>query len=158
MLDRRALLDRGVPTLSAIFAAPVPFNPPFPGQADSVKRLSLAIRLLLAACLLGATFNHVRAIVDCGLLCDYGLAAALPSRLYWTSLTVLDPLAAALLLVRPRAGLLLTLAIIVSDVLHNTYYVASANQWGNPFYLAQVGFLVLVTATAPLAWRGVPRA
>ncbi len=126
-------------------------------QTDSVTRLPLAIRLLFAVCLLGATYNHVRADLDCGLLCSYGFNAPLPSRLYWASLTVLDPLAAALLFVRPRAGLVLTVAIIASDVAHNTYYVVSAGQWANPFYLSQVGFLVLVAATAPCAWRGLPR-
>jgi hypothetical protein len=122
-----------------------------------VTRLSLALRLLFAACLLGATVNHVRADIDCGLLCGYGFDAALPSRIYWSSLTVLDPLAAALLLVRPRAGLWLTFVVIASDVLHNSYYVALANEWTNPFYLSQVGFLVLAAATAPLAWKGLPQ-
>ena len=122
-----------------------------------MTRLSLALRLLFAACLLGATYNHVRADIDCGLLCGYGFDAALPSRIYWSSLTLLDPLAAVLLLIRPRTGLVLTGLVIASDVLHNSYYVASANQWTNPFYLSQVGYLVLVAAAAPVAWKGLPR-
>jgi hypothetical protein len=122
-----------------------------------VKRLSLALRLVFAACLLGATVNHVRADIDCGLLCGYGFDAALPSRIYWSALTVLNPLAALLLLLRPRAGLVLTFLIIASDVLNNSYYVASAHQWTNPFYLSQVGFLMLVAASAPLAWKGLPQ-
>ncbi len=40
---------------------------------------------------------------------------------YWTALTLLDPLAAVLLICARRAGLLLALAIMVSDVAVNSY-------------------------------------
>jgi len=36
--------------------------------------------------------------------------------LFWTSLAVLDPLGALLLNIRPRAGIALTLAIMVADL------------------------------------------
>lgn len=122
-----------------------------------MPRASLAIRMLFAACLLGATYNHVVAVIEHGWLWDYGYGAAAStfSKLYWSALTLLDPLAAALLFVRPRAGVWLTLLIIVSDVLHNTWYVATHGQWSAPFYLAQVGFLILVSCLAPVALRGI---
>jgi len=60
------------------------------------------------------------------------------------------------LFVKPRAGISLTVAIIVSDVIHNTYYVAANNQWLAPFYLAQIGFLVIVLGLAPVAARAAP--
>jgi hypothetical protein len=122
-----------------------------------MKRTSFAIRVLFAVCLLGAAFNHARADIEHGLLWDYGFGneALFASRIYWSALTVLDPLAAILLFVRPRAGIGLTVLIIVSDVIHNTYYVAVSDQWTNPFYLSQVGFLVLVFALSPIAWRGL---
>jgi hypothetical protein len=121
-------------------------------------RASIVIRTLFAVCLLAATFNHARAILQHGVLWDYGYGSkiALTSRLYWTVLTILDPLAAVLLFVKPRAGIWLTVAIIVSDVIHNTYYVAANDQWLAPFYLAQVGFLVIVLGLAPLAARAAP--
>jgi hypothetical protein len=118
-------------------------------------RASIVIRILFALCLLAATFNHARAIVQHGLLWDYGYGSeiTLTSKVYWDALTILDPLAAMLLFVKPRAGLSLTAAIMVSDVVHNTYYVAMNDQWLEPFYLAQVGFLVVVLGLAPIAAR-----
>jgi hypothetical protein len=116
-------------------------------------RASIVIRTLFAACLLAATFNHARAILEHGVLWDYGYGnkIALTSKLYWALLTILDPLAAVLLFVKPKAGIWLTVAIIVSDVIHNTYYVATNDQWLAPFYLAQVAFLVMVLGLAPIA-------
>ena len=121
-------------------------------------RASIVIRTLFAVCLLAATFNHAHAILQHGVLWDYGYGSkiSLISRLYWAVLTILDPLAAVLLFVKPRAGIWLTVAIIVSDVIHNTYYVAANDQWFAPFYLAQVGFLVIVLGLAPIAAKAVP--
>jgi hypothetical protein len=121
-------------------------------------RVSIAIRSLFGLCLLAATFNHAYAILQHGMLWDYGYGSgiALTSRAYWDVLTILDPLAVVLLFVKPRAGIWLTVAIIVSDVMHNTYYVATYHQWLAPFYLAQVGFLVIVLGLAPVAARAVP--
>src|ERR1700710_589696 len=121
-------------------------------------RASIVIRALFALCLLAATFNHARAILQHGVLWDYGYGRkiALTSQVYWAAPTIVDPLSAVLLFVKPRAGIWLTVAIIVSDVIHNTYYVAANNQWLAPFYLAQVGFLVIVLGLAPVAARAVP--
>lgn len=120
-------------------------------------RASIVIRTLFALCLLAATFNHARAILQHGVLWDYGYGSkiVLASKVYWAVLTILDPLAAVLLFVKPRAGIWLTVAIIVSDVIHNTYYAAANDQWLAPFYLAQVGFLVIVLGLAPVAVRAV---
>lgn len=41
------------------------------------------------------------------------------SILFWDSLTFLDPIAAVLLISRPKAGIWMTAIIIVADVLHN---------------------------------------
>lgn len=92
------------------------------------------------------------------MLWDYGYGSkiAFTSRLYWAMLTILDPLAAVLLFIKPRTGIRLTIAIMVSDVIHNTYYVAANDQWLAPFYLAQVGFLVVVLGLAPVAARAGP--
>jgi hypothetical protein len=123
-----------------------------------MPRASIVIRILFALCLLAATFNHARVILQHGLLWDYGLGSriGLMSKVYWDVLTVLDPLAAILLFGKPRVGIWLTVAIIVSDVIHNTYYVAMNDQWLAPFYLAQVAFLVVVLGLAPLAARAFP--
>ncbi len=122
-----------------------------------MSRVSVSIRLLFTLCLLAASFNHLRAALDHGLLWDYGYGADTPlaSRAFWGSLSFFDPLAALLLWLRPRWGLLLTLAIIVLDVVHNSFYVAAHSQWLETFYLSQVGFGLAVLVLLPLAWRGL---
>lgn len=91
------------------------------------------------------------------------LPAQLPvaTALYWSSLTFLDPLAAILLFVRPRAGVGLTVAIIVSDVAHNLWFTTTHtprtsfvhNVASSTFLMSQIAFLIFVGATAPWAWR-----
>jgi len=113
-------------------------------------RWPVAIRVLYALCLSGAAYNHLRIALDHGLWWDYG-GIPLFYQVFWTSLTFLDPLAVLLLLVRPRAGLLLTAAIIVVDVLVN----ASATFVIGPDWQslgAQLLFMAFVLATIGRAW------
>ena len=90
-------------------------------------------------------------------------------RLYWASLTILDPAAAILLFVCPRAGLVLCTAIIATDVLNNSWvaYHQSAfvplvlnsgqafhpDSWDNIDLILQVAFLIFVFATLRYAWK-----
>jgi hypothetical protein len=87
-----------------------------------------------------------------GLFGDYGGVPLVPS-VFWTSLTFLDPLAVLLLFVRPRPGVALTVAIIVTDVIHNTWLNQYLGVRPGVEYAAQVAFLVFVLATAKTAWR-----
>jgi hypothetical protein len=107
-------------------------------------------------CLLGATSTHLLTLVRHDLFWNYG-GAPLFTCIYWTSLTFLDPLAAVLLFLKPRAGLLATFVIIVSDVAHNTWLMqrSQSPDWLNWMYLSQVAFLVFVLVTVQRAWRGV---
>ena len=83
----------------------------------------------------------------------YGASAYWASRIFWGALTFFDPLAALLLFIKPRAGIILTAAIILADVAHNTYYVALNHQWLEPFYLSQVAFLIAVFLLSPIVWN-----
>jgi hypothetical protein len=125
---------------------------------QSMTRLSFAIRILFACCLLVATTNHIRADFQHGLFWDYGYGPSTlwASRIFWAALTFLDPLAALLLFIKPRAGIFLTAAIILADVAHNTYYVALNHQWLELFYLSQVAFLIAVVLLSPVVWRKAP--
>ena len=120
-----------------------------------MPRLSFAIRVLFACCLLIATANHIRADFQHGLLWDYGYgdSAYWASRVFWGALTFFDPLAVLLLFKKPRMGIILTVVIILADVAHNTYYVALKKQWLEPFYLSQVAFLIAVVLLSPIVWR-----
>lgn len=106
------------------------------------------MRCFLALCLIMASINHIIAGVKFGFLWDYGYGeqALLVSRLFWGSLTLLDPLVAYFLIVNPKVGLPATLALITVDVIHNGYYVYLTNQWLAPFFLFQCAFLVIVWA------------
>jgi hypothetical protein len=105
--------------------------------------------------------NHARTLLQHGLLWDYG-GVAWGSAAYWSSLTILDPLVAALLFVRPRAGILSTIALIVTNVIHNlavTAHYAPDGEFvaraSNLFVISQLGFMLFVGATARIAWKGV---
>jgi hypothetical protein len=112
--------------------------------------------------LAGATVNHVRAVLTHGWIPSH---LPLASALYWSSLTFLDPLAAVLLFVRPRAGIAPTTAIITSDVAHNLWFIAAHplrqsfvdDVTANGFMLSQIAFLLFVLATAPAAWKAAKR-
>lgn len=117
------------------------------------------IRLVYALCLGGATLNHIRAVLAHGWLPDH-----LPrvTALFWSSLTILDPLAVILLFLRPRIGIALTALIIISDVAHNLLFMADHPVRGSlledvtssAVMISQIAFLLFVAITAPVAWRG----
>ena len=125
-----------------------------------MKRPERLIRIVYALCLGVGTINHVRAVLAHGWLPEQ---LPLPTAVYWSSLTFLDPFAAVMLFVRPRIGIALTVAIIVSDVAHNVWFMAARSVSGS-FYqdltdsgavMSQIAFLLFVTATAPIAWRAL---
>lgn len=71
--------------------------------------------------------------------------------LFWTALTFIDPLAAILLMARPMLGLALTVAIIVSDVVINSW-VGLIYGIDIASFLAQLLFLAFVMLTVRIAW------
>ncbi|MFL9482796.1 hypothetical protein ACI6Q2_08445 [Chitinophagaceae bacterium LWZ2-11] len=70
------------------------------------------------------TFTHVRWIINNGFLSERYDAPFL-SKLFWDSLTFLDPIAATLLIIKPKIGIGLTAIIIIVDVFHNGFYCFS---------------------------------
>jgi hypothetical protein len=116
---------------------------------------SLCLRVVYALCLAGGTLTHLQVALAHGLWWDYG-GAALVTRVYWTALLFLDPLAAVRLLMKPRLGLIACVSIIVTDVLHNTWF-ALHNPARMDLYLSQIAFLLFVALTVRAAWKGAPR-
>jgi len=81
-----------------------------------VERVTLGV--LTAGFIIG-TITHVLHLVTAGwIVFD---AAPTWMNVYWTGLTLLDPLAAVLIVAARRIGLALGAAIIVSDVAINSY-------------------------------------
>ncbi|WP_176473118.1 hypothetical protein [Sphingomonas lenta] len=123
-------------------------------------RSSLIVRSIWAFCLLVATANHAFILLRHGLFWDYG-GVGWASAVYWSGLTVVDPIVAALLFVRPRAGVAGTIALITTNVAHNLAVTARyapegefLNRAAHPIILSQIGFMLFVGATARIAWRG----
>ncbi|MGI4875611.1 MAG: hypothetical protein ACRYFX_31025 [Janthinobacterium lividum] len=127
-------------------AKPAPAYPPL------VKLLLLGYSLGFLA----GTYTHIADLVRHGLL-----AAPVPLAIgvFWNVLTLLDPLAVALLWWRPKAGLGLAAAIMVADVSVNTS-VYLAGYLGPPTphlvplsLLEQALFGLFVLLTAPMAYQ-----
>jgi hypothetical protein len=110
--------------------------------------------IIYAFCLTGAGLNHACDIINGGWLPYRSVCTAL--NWYWTSLTVVDLLAATLLFIQPKAGLLLTLAIIVSDVGINSYVrysVIPGGWYGEVSLQLQTLFLGFVLGSFPCLFR-----
>jgi hypothetical protein len=76
---------------------------------------------------------------------------------YWTSLTFLDPLVVFLLLRFPKAGLLLALTIILTDVGINSlatylYFDNNGHYAVDYFIQLQTAFLGFALGSAPFLW------
>ncbi len=129
-------------------------------HALHMKRRSLFIRSLWAGCLLFAGINHARILLQHGLSWDYGGFNSV-SAAYWTSLTFLDPIVAALLFIRPRFGIAAAVVLIVTNVLHDLATIAHSAPAGellgrasHPITLSKIGFMLFVVVTAKSAWVG----
>lgn len=131
-------------------------------QYRLMERRSRIIRGIWAACLLFAGLNHARILLEHGLFWNYG-GVGWASAAYWSSLTVIDPIAAALLFARPRIGILASAVLIVTNVVHNLATTARYTPEGefltrtvsSPLMISQIGFMLFVGATARAAWKGI---
>jgi hypothetical protein len=104
------------------------------------------IAFAFAVCFLGACAIHVSDLLTHGWL-PYRFAP-LPFNIYWTSLTLLDALAAIVLLYHLRVGLAFALVIITSDVALNLFGRFELGLHLNSLALSlQFVFLVLVIVT-----------
>lgn len=104
-----------------------------------------------------AAGNHVIDIARGGLF-PYARWYGAPESLnvFWTSLTLLDPLAVLVLLYHVRAGYLVGLGIMFADVPVNVH--ASIHYWKLPLYqntslIMQTAFLMFLLVTVRRVWR-----
>ncbi len=79
---------------------------------------SKAVLIIEAIAMLMGTSTHVTWALENGFMSKHYNASTF-SMVFWDSLTFLDPLAAILLFVKPKIGLILTFLIITFDVIHN---------------------------------------
>ena len=123
------------------------------------SKLKLGTKIILALQSIGmlmGTSTHVMWAMENGFL-SKNYNANLFSTLFWDSLTFLDPLAAALLFIKPKAGVYLTLLIISVDVIHNNLFYwkelytqsLGLNEWVSTYWmiLGQIIFAIFVVST-----------
>ncbi|MFT5860869.1 MAG: hypothetical protein ACI865_002985 [Flavobacteriaceae bacterium] len=132
----------------------------FTQLAKSV-RITLIIQSI--SMLMGAS-THITWGIKNGFLSEH-YHASIGTALFWDSLTFLDPLAALLLIIRSKSGLLLTTFIIIVDVLHNNLFYADElyftpipiGTWLATYWmiLGQMIFLLFVLVTLKRNWRAV---
>jgi hypothetical protein len=116
------------------------------------KRTRVVLVLQAVSMLLGAS-THIKWVLKNGIFSRQE-QTLFASTVFWDSLTFLDPLAALLLIIRPKAGVILTAIIITVDVLHNnSYWIFGTLQLKNidtslwAMFVAQMIFLVFVYST-----------
>jgi hypothetical protein len=121
-------------------------------------RSGFLIRCVYAACLLVATGTHAVPLIQHGVFWDYGGVGWVTS-VFWTSLAVVDPVAAGCLFASPRVGLVLTCGIIGLDVIQNAIvfrdlllHPSSGHLWTYEAFGLQVAFLLFVIATIRIPW------
>lgn len=117
--------------------------------------LTRVVRLVWVVGFLVGTTTHVLDLVQGGVAVYAGFPDAV--RLYWVSLTLLDPLTVVLTALRRRAGVVLGVAIMVSDVSVNATVAATTDGLALRGLLLQVAFGLVVVTTAPLLWRAARR-
>jgi len=119
-------------------------------MAAAMPRRVTIIRALWVIGFLVGTTTHVTDLVLGGADVYEGFPTGI--RVFWVSLTLLDPLAIVLIVLRLRAAVVLAIAIMIADVAVNSVMAAT---YGLPPYglVNQTLFGLLVLATAPLLWR-----
>jgi uncharacterized membrane protein len=127
------------------------------------KKLNTITKVILviqSISMLGGASTHLRWAINNGFLSDK-YDAPLFSMVFWDSLTFLDPLAAVLLIVKPKIGVWLTAAIIVIDVLHNFILlpvITSGDLFDfslNWMSVSQLTFLLFVVLTFKMIMREI---
>ena len=112
-----------------------------------------AARRLLALLVGGlaiATATHIENLTRAGLVPRPDLPLA--CNIFWTSLVVVDPMAAAFLLFRPRAGVLALSALLAIDLAVNLTTLGLTGP-----VVAQLLFAALLVLAVRVVWSGESR-
>ena len=123
------------------------------------KKLNAKTKVILAIqsiSMLGGTATHLMMIINDGFLTEKHNVPFF-SVVFWDSLTFLDPLAAILLITKPKTGVWLTAIIMVVDVFHNSillpllstreFFEIITLQMRSWMIICQVVFLLFVLIT-----------
>ena len=126
-----------------------------------IKQLHL-VRFFFAVYIFGFAYGTRNHIID--ILADGWLGydfVPLPVNLYWTLLTIFDPLAIFLFLFFPLAGITLSVLIMASDIAINTggtvYFYYQTGMLTFDRLPLQIAFGIFVFLTSPIAWKVAKR-
>jgi hypothetical protein len=97
------------------------------------------------------TTTHILDLAAGGVETYAGFPAGV--RLFWVSLTVLDPLTVVLLALRRRAGIVLALAVILADIAVNWTVFVTIGGLAIYGVVNQTLFAIVLVTTAPILWR-----
>ncbi|HEY1106103.1 MAG TPA: hypothetical protein VGE78_08130 [Agromyces sp.] len=116
-------------------------------QSDALRIVILVV--WIAGFVVGTT-THVMDLVAGGVDAYAGFPPGV--RVFWMSLTLLDPITVVLLALRRRAGIVLALVVILADIAVNWTVFASI---GIPLFgvVNQTLFAIVLVSTAPVLWR-----
>ncbi len=118
-------------------------------------KLWAKILLIFLSVLLGAaTWNHLRDLIIHGML-PYSTLYNAPMilNIYWTSLTLLDPIGVVLLLTKPRFGLWYVTVLITTNVIINScasYPYFNLTVLNNSRLHQQMAYGILMLIATPL--------
>lgn len=114
-------------------------------------RLPRVARVVWVLGFLVGTVSHVVDLASGGLEVYAGFPTSV--RLFWVSLTLLDPAVIVLVLRRLRAGVVLGVAVMIADVAVNWTVYATIGPLVLSGVLSQTGFALVVVTTARPLWR-----
>lgn len=119
-------------------------------RASSSNGVALVLAVWVAGFSVGTIFHLIELLTQ-----GSGVYGNMPVcvRVFWVSLTIIDPLVIILLLLRLRAGIWLGGAIMVADVAVNWTVALSVPGATGPGLITQPLFLLFLLSTAPLLWR-----
>lgn len=115
----------------------------------------MLVSVLWSAGFLVGTTTHVIDIVVGGV--DVYSGSPTPVRVFWLSLTVLDPSIVVMLWLRMRTAVVLGVVVIVSDVGVNATVFALHGGLSPYGLVAQIMFALLIVSTAPWLWKALAR-
>ena len=119
----------------------------------ALSRPLRAVLLVWVAGFLVGTVTHTIDLIAGGLEAYAGFHPGV--RVFWASLTLLDPITALLLALRRRTGVALGVLVMVADVTVNWTVAAMVPGLGIFGLINQSAFAVFVFATAAPLWRGI---
>lgn len=122
-----------------------------------LNRKTKSILTIQAICMLIGASTHILWVAENGLFSGSDNYPCI-STIFWDSLTFIDLVAALLLILRPKSGILLTLATITIDVIHNNLILFIHDQhmnsigvqmWATKYWMliGQILFLAFVFLT-----------